>query len=49
MIDNFKEFNAAEQTEQQQLPHERLINRRIEYGDAKRNRIMNNLLMRINM
>lgn len=44
MID-FNKFNAVEQQEQQQLPHERLINRRIDLGNTKRDRIMNNLVM----
>lgn len=41
------DFDEAEQ--QQKLPHERLINERIQHGKVKRDRIMNNLSMRINM
>lgn len=35
--------------QQQQLPHDRLTNEITEHGKAKRDKIMNNLYMRINM
>lgn len=35
--------------QQQQLPHDRLTNEITEHGKAKRDKIMNNLCMRINM
>lgn len=48
MID-FDETEQPQQQQQQQFPEERLINRGMECGQAKREAIMNNLCMRINM
>lgn len=42
------DFDEAEQ-QQQHLPYENPTNERMECGKIKRNRIMNNLVMRLNM